>query len=61
MQKRGMSYKKTKKGLIKLKYDITIIFEDGHIEKAICDYYLFKQLEEYAITNDYELFYTVIE
>ena len=53
--------KKTKKGLIKMKYNLTIVFEDGHVEEGICDYYLFKQLELYAITNDYELFYEVIE
>lgn len=44
-----------------MKYNLTIIFEDGHIEEAICDYHLFKQLEEYAIVNDYELFYEVFE
>ncbi len=44
-----------------MKYNLTIIFEDGHVEQAICDYYLFKQLEEYAIVNDYELFYEVVE
>jgi len=44
-----------------LKYLLTIIFDDGHQENAVTDYYLFKQLESYAINNDYDFFYKVIE
>lgn len=44
-----------------MKYHLTIIFDDGHVEQAISDYYLFKQLESYAIDNDYDFFYKVIE
>ena len=43
-----------------MKYKLTITFEDGHIERAVCDYYLFKQLEAYAIDNQYGFAFDVV-
>jgi len=38
-------------------YNVSIQYEDGHIEEAVCPYYIFKIIEDYAISNNYEFWW----
>lgn len=42
-------------------YNVSIQYDDGHIEEAVCAYYIFKIIEDYAISNNYEFWWKVVE
>lgn len=38
-------------------FNVSIQYDDGHIEEAVCAYYIFKIIEDYAISNNYQFWW----